>query len=602
MKWLFCLILLLINTVAYAIGPEIFMAVKNPGGPITWEQGNNAQNASKVSSVTFTKNDTVGSTLLNFVSCEIDQAPIPNGDVVITDSVENTWASVDTAYVEYKPNIWQYNGLFFTINNKGTGSEAITVYTANYYTGSYTCTSWVEEFSSSGNTLSPDNGAYNFQYGTYSVSGTVTLTGPTITPVTNGDLIYAIMPDLSSNAKSDTFSAGSGYTILQNIGTSGVGFLADEYQIQSSAGSISPTFGFSAASEPQQWAILAAAFKKMSSIMPVVTTPAVTNITTTSAMANGTVVSSGSSSVTTEGFVYGTTSLVSTYPGNVAPSSSGYANNVYNTGTFSVGSFAISLTGLSASTTYYGRAYSQNSSGYSYGPEISFITGYTSSNPMTVVNAWKIESKSGNTGEITLAGHGTATGPEAGNLLVVFGTDISTISGVSDNIDNTTGWTEVASVSGTSVSETVYYLKNIPSGITSMACNGNGPVCLIYEISGASTTVPYTSGESGCQDQTTSTTPATPAITNATANSILVAGAGVSSETNVAYIVDVSGSNPSYGWALYNATYSQEVNLAEYWGNNMPYITVDSSITNAQHVWTITDTPKDVVTCIAAFH
>lgn len=62
-------------------------------------------------------------------------------------------------------------------------------------------------------------------------------------------------------------------------------------------------------------------------------------------------------------------------PANVAPASSGYDSYAEDTGDYSTGAFTKGLTGLSASTTYYARAYTQNPAGYNYGPEISFTTG-----------------------------------------------------------------------------------------------------------------------------------------------------------------------------------------------------------------------------------
>lgn len=104
--------------------------------------------------------------------------------------------------------------------------------------------------------------------------------------------------------------------------------------------------------------------------LPTVTTQAATNVSATTATANGDLTNSGGENNDKEGFVYDTASK--SLPGNVAPASSGYANSAENTGSFAAGPFTVSLINLTSGVTYYGRAYSHNSVGYSYGGEVSF--------------------------------------------------------------------------------------------------------------------------------------------------------------------------------------------------------------------------------------
>lgn len=92
----------------------------------------------------------------------------------------------------------------------------------------------------------------------------------------------------------------------------------------------------------------------------------------TTATLNGTVSDDGELSVTARGFVYDTVSRA--LPGNVAPASSGYASTAGDTGTFTEGTFNEPITGLSQNTTYYARAYAQNSVGYRYSDELTFST------------------------------------------------------------------------------------------------------------------------------------------------------------------------------------------------------------------------------------
>lgn len=104
--------------------------------------------------------------------------------------------------------------------------------------------------------------------------------------------------------------------------------------------------------------------------LPAVSTQAASGINETTATANGNITDTGGVNADKQGFVYDTSSHG--LPGNVAPGSSGYASFAENTGSFGAGAFTVGLTGLSSGSTYYGRAYTHNSAGYSYGGEINF--------------------------------------------------------------------------------------------------------------------------------------------------------------------------------------------------------------------------------------
>lgn len=94
---------------------------------------------------------------------------------------------------------------------------------------------------------------------------------------------------------------------------------------------------------------------------PTVTTSAVTNITQTTAQGGGNVTNDGGASVTQRGICWGTSHN---------PTTSG-SHAASGTGT---GSYTVQMTGLTANTTYYVRAYAINSQGTSYGDEITFST------------------------------------------------------------------------------------------------------------------------------------------------------------------------------------------------------------------------------------
>jgi len=96
-------------------------------------------------------------------------------------------------------------------------------------------------------------------------------------------------------------------------------------------------------------------------ILPTITTTAISFLTPTSADSGGNVSSDGGATVTARGVCWSTSANPT------------IADSKTTNGTGS-GSFASSLTALTASTTYYVRAWAANSLGTTYGNEISFTT------------------------------------------------------------------------------------------------------------------------------------------------------------------------------------------------------------------------------------
>ena len=121
--------------------------------------------------------------------------------------------------------------------------------------------------------------------------------------------------------------------------------------------------------------------------VPTVTTSQVTNITQTTAIGGGNVISDGNATVTERGICWGINHNPTTNGSHAAASSGG------------TGSFTVPITGLTAGTTYYVRAYAINSAGLSYGEEISFITADL---PQYTIN---VSANPGNGG--TVSGGGT---------------------------------------------------------------------------------------------------------------------------------------------------------------------------------------------------
>jgi uncharacterized protein (TIGR02145 family) len=94
---------------------------------------------------------------------------------------------------------------------------------------------------------------------------------------------------------------------------------------------------------------------------PQIATAPVAAITATDATTGGDVTSDGGAAVTARGVAYGTSQNPTT------------ANSTTSNGT-GTGVFNSTLTGLTASTLYYVRAYATNSVGTAYGNEVSFTT------------------------------------------------------------------------------------------------------------------------------------------------------------------------------------------------------------------------------------
>jgi pectin methylesterase-like acyl-CoA thioesterase len=114
-------------------------------------------------------------------------------------------------------------------------------------------------------------------------------------------------------------------------------------------------------------------------VAPTVTTDSVGNIVNTDARGYGTVTAWGGSPVTDKGICWGT-------------SHNPTITNDYNSGGTGSGSFTAPLGGLALGTTYYVRAYAINSTGTSYGSELSFAT------PAPQPDVSKIVDKNGTPG------------------------------------------------------------------------------------------------------------------------------------------------------------------------------------------------------------
>ncbi len=109
-------------------------------------------------------------------------------------------------------------------------------------------------------------------------------------------------------------------------------------------------------------------------ILPTVTTSPVTNIAQTTATSGGNVTSDGGATVTARGVCW-----------NTEPNAT-IENNHTSDGS-GTGTFVSNLTGLTANTPYFVRAYATNSEGTAYGNEVQFSTLPNASLPVVITSA-----------------------------------------------------------------------------------------------------------------------------------------------------------------------------------------------------------------------
>jgi hypothetical protein len=86
----------------------------------------------------------------------------------------------------------------------------------------------------------------------------------------------------------------------------------------------------------------------------------ITNLSSTTATATGSVISNGGSTITARGFCWGTTTNPT-------------IENSITSETGTTGALTSTISGLISGTTYYFRAYITNSTGTAYGNQIYFI-------------------------------------------------------------------------------------------------------------------------------------------------------------------------------------------------------------------------------------
>jgi hypothetical protein len=209
-------------------------------------------------------------------------------------------------------------------------------------------------------------GFYSYAVYAYRQDNKYSLTG-----IAGLNITYNDFYSNGSNAASFTFTP-TYYTSTPNI-TTNPSFTSD-YHLQFGSGNIgtgtvigSPVLlDFAGDAWDSPPSIGCYKYGAVSIVIPVVTTTAITGISSTGAASGGNVTSDGGALVTARGICWST----SQNPTTASPKTTN------GTG---IGVFISAITGLTEGLRYYVRAYATNSVGTAYGAELSFVavTGYS---------------------------------------------------------------------------------------------------------------------------------------------------------------------------------------------------------------------------------
>ncbi len=221
-------------------------------------QGAGSFSNSAISSQAFTtQNCTVGALEVYTVAYLVPSGS-PSGDVTLSDG-QNTISKAYSAWMNITGTVYVYIGIFYAIN---TSATKLSLSISNYFSGAvYGWLVSLNEFSGNASSSPVDGSAYGSIVQSPG-SGSQTVNGPQITTNVNGDLIYAILFDTYTTSKASALSAGSGFSAGNILECSTyTNYSGDEYEAQTSAGAITPTFTPTLSGTGDYLCLAAVAFK-----------------------------------------------------------------------------------------------------------------------------------------------------------------------------------------------------------------------------------------------------------------------------------------------------------------------------------------------------
>lgn len=297
---------------------------------------------------------------------------ITTNTATVAGTITDPGCTAVTAYgIEYSTTSGFANGTGTQVasgNLTGTnfssslsGLNPATTYYYKAYATNAAGTTWGSEMSFTTSSLSPTLSASSLSgFGNVCVNTTAatvqsfTITG---TNLTNANIVIGPLAGFSFAT-----SATGPFTNSLNLTQPG-GSYSQQVFVQFSPTAVQSYNGNIPVSGGGATAINVAVTGSGVNSAPTVTTGTATSVTTTTASVGGAVTNNGCSALTAYGIEYSTSNNFPTGSGTQVLSSN-----------ITGGNFTSVLTGLSASTTYYYRAFATNGGGASYGLQQSFIT------------------------------------------------------------------------------------------------------------------------------------------------------------------------------------------------------------------------------------
>ena len=376
---------------------------------------------------------------------------------------------------------------FYTLSNEPTA--AATSYTATANGSSQIDLSWTAA-------TFPGSGATN---NGYIILRRIDSTNPTTTSVTDGVAPASLsLPSGTTLVTTITAGATTSYNHTGLSASTQYNYIIIPFTWN---GSNAATYNYYLTSAPNANATTDAGLPTVD------VTVAASSITNNAASSGGNDLIEGGSAITAKGVAYNTVGTPTTAD-NTTSNGSGTAN------------FTSSLTGLSAQTLYYVRAYVTNSAGTGYGNEISFRT---LSNPATA-QASGLSATVSASGELTINWTGAtfpSSGATQGGYALIYSTSSPTLSSTNGNAP-AAGVGTLITITPTNLPTapaTSYVLSGLTGGTTynfllvPFTWNGTNATTYNYLTASAPTT-------SGLAVTTASvTTTAISSITASTANS-----------------------------------------------------------------------------------